>query len=91
MTNVADSFPLVQREATRFVWIDRTGALWYTSLEHCTLRSSSKDGTARWNTPETALAGGLLMVAPAVEGIDLIKKGHVVITAEQFTPTTCWS
>jgi hypothetical protein len=38
--------------------------------------------TDRWNAPETALAGRMLMVAPAVEGIDLFKKGNVGITVE---------
>ena len=32
---------------------------------------------------QTALAGEMLMIAPAVEGIDVFKNGHVVITAEQ--------
>jgi len=32
---------------------------------------------------QTALAGEMLMIAPAVEGIDLFKKGYVVNTAEQ--------
>ena len=37
----------------------------------------------RWNAPYAALAGEMLMITLAVEGIDLFKKGHVVITAEQ--------
>jgi hypothetical protein len=33
----------------------------------------------------------MLMAAPAAEGIDLFKKGNVVITVEQYSSTKRWS
>ena len=52
-------------------WENRsTSDILLLSIVHCVLRLRLTDC---WNAPCTALAGGMLMAAPAVEGIDLFK------------------